>query len=159
MLAKRFGLSSAFDRVWLSGLLYKITVVGEFLNWFKDYLTDSKQHAFLPNATSDWTFIRAGVPQGSMLGPLLFLFYVNDFVNDIGSNTRLFADDTSVFIIVNNPVLAAECLSSYLNKLLRWAATWLITFNPSKIEVLLFSRKLDKPKHPPLLCIIIRYQK
>ena len=147
-------ISKAFDRVWHSGLLHKLKaagVTGEVLNWFKNYLTDRKQRVILPNATDDWTVIRAGVPQGSILGPLLFLLYINDIVNDIGSNVRLFADDTSLFIIIiDNPVTAAECLNSDLYKLSRWAATWLVTFNPSKIEALLFSRKLNKPQHSPL---------
>ena len=86
----------------------------------------------------------------SILGPLLFLLYINDIVNDIGSNIRLFADDTSLFIIVDNPATAVECLNSDLNKLSRWAATRLVTFNPSKTEALLFSRKLNKPQHPSL---------
>ena len=111
---------------------------------------NTEDRVVLPNATSDWTVIRAGVPQGSILGPLLFLLYINDNVNDIGSNIRLFADDTSLFIIIDNPVTAAECLNSDLNKLSRWAATWLVTFNPSKTEALLFSRKLNKPQHSPL---------
>ena len=105
-------ISKAFDRVWHSGLLHKLKaagVTGEVLNWFKNYLTDRKQRVVLPNATSDWTFIRAGVPQSSILGPLLFLLYINDIINDIGSDIRLFADDTSLFIIVDNPVTAADC--------------------------------------------------
>ena len=110
--------------------------------WFKNYLADRKQRVVLPNVTSDWTVIRAGVPQGSILGPLLFLLYINDIVNDIGSNIRLFADDTSLFIIIDNPVTAAEYLNSDLNKLSRWTATWHFTFNPSKTKALLFFRKL-----------------
>ena len=67
-----------------------------------------------------------------------------------GSNIRLFADDTSLFIIVDNPTTAALCLNSDLEKLSRWAAIWLVTFNPSKNESLLISRKINKPIHPPL---------
>ena len=76
--------------------------------------------------------------------------YINDIVKDIGSNIRLFADDTSLFIIVDNPVTAADSLNTDLNKISQWAATWLVTFNPAKTEALLFSRKLNRPLHPPL---------
>ena len=147
-------ISKAFDRVWHTGLLHKLQaagVTGDALAWFKNYLSDRKQRVVLPSTVSDWTFLRAGVPQGSILGPLLFLLYINDIVADIGSHIRLFADDTSLFIIVDNPITAANCLNTDLNKISRWAETWLVTFNPTKTEALLFSRKLNKPQHPPLL--------
>ena len=125
-------------------------VTGEVLAWFKSYLSDRKQRVIVPGAASDWKYIRAGVPQGSILGPLLFLLYINDIVNDIGSNIRLFADDTSLFIIVENPVTAAASLNTDLDRISQWAATWLVSFNPSKTESLLVSRKINKHHHPPL---------
>ena len=146
-------ISKAFDRVWHAGLLYKLEaagVTGEVLNWFKSYLSDRRQRVVLPGVSSDWNYIRAGVPQGSILGPLLFLLFINDIVNDIGSNIRLFADDTSLFIIVDNAPDAAARLNSDLDKITRWAAMWLVTFNPSKTEALLLSRKLNNLQHPPL---------
>ena len=149
-----YDISKAFDRVWHTGLLHKLQaagVTGDALAWFKNYLSDRKQQVVLPSTVSDWTLLRAGIPQGSILGPLLFLLYINDIVTDIGSHIRLFADDTSLFIIVDNPITAASCLNTYLNKISRWAETWLVTFNPTKTEALLFSRKLNKPQHPPLL--------
>ena len=88
--------------------------------------------------SSDWTFVRAGVPQGSVLGPLLFLLYINDIVNDIGANIRLFADDTSLFIIVDDPVTAAECLNADLSRISNWADAWLVSFNPTKTNRFLF---------------------
>ena len=146
-------ISKAFDRVWHVGLLHKLRaagVTGEILNWFNNYLSDRKQRVVLPGAVSDWLFIRAGVPQGSILGPLLFLLYINDIVTDIGSNIRLFADDTSLFIVVDDPSDAANCLNTDLDKISRWAATWLVSFNPAKTESLLISRKLNRPQHPAL---------
>ena len=90
------------------------------------------------------------MPQGSILGPLLFLIYINDIVRNINSSIRLFADDTSLYIIVENPIQAATLLNSDLSQIYTWASNWLVTFNPSKTESLLFSRKLFKPLHPTL---------
>ena len=86
------------------------------------------------------------------MGPLSFLVYINDIVTDIGSNIRLFADDTSLYIVVDNPLVAAETLNADLEKISRWAATctWLVTFNPNKSVALLLSRKVRYPLHPPL---------
>ena len=71
-------ISKAFDRGWHAGFLYKLEaagVTGEDLAWFKNYLSDRKQRVVLLGVTSDWASIRAGVPQGSVLGPLLFLLH------------------------------------------------------------------------------------
>ena len=87
------------------------------------------------------------------MGPLLFLLYINDIVADINSNIRLFADDTSLFIIIDNPITAAENLNTDLDKISQWAATWLVTFNPNKTEALLFSRKQNRLQHPPLIML------
>ena len=146
-------ISKAFDRVWHVGLLHKLRaagVSGEVLAWFQSYLSNRKQRVVLPGGTSDWVFIRAGVPQGSILGPLLFLLYINDIVIDIGSNIRLFADDTSLYIIVEDPVVASNCLNLDLNKITQWAATWLVSFNPSKTESIIMSRKSNKNRHPSI---------
>ena len=94
------------------------------------------------------------IPNRSILGPLLFLFfllYINDIVADIDSNIRLFADDTSLFIIVDNPITVAENLNTDLDKISQWAATWLVTFNPNKTEALLFSRKQNRLQYLPLI--------
>ena len=146
-------ISKAFDRVWHAGLLAKLHAAGVTGNvhaWFADYLSNRKQRVVLPGAVSNWASIHAGVPQESILGPLLFLLYINDIVHDIGSNIRLFADDTSLFIIVDDPVTAAGCINTDLVRISRWASTWLVTFNPSKTETLLISRKLNRHLHPPL---------
>ena len=144
-------ISKAFDRVWHAGLIHKLKaacVSGKMLLWFQNYFSDRKQRVILPGAASDWTDIKAGVPQGSILGPLLFLLYIKDTVNDINSSIRLFADDTSLFIIVDNPVTSAEQLNFDLRKVLLWADTWLVSFNVTKTEALLISRKINRPIHP-----------
>ena len=146
-------IKKAFGRVWHAGLLHRLRacgVSGSLLDWFKDYLSNRQQRVVLPGAFFEWTFIRAGVPQGSVLGPLLFLVFNNDIVNEIGSNIRLFGDDTSLYIIVDNPHSSAPRLNDDLKKISDWAKLWLVAFNPPKNESLVVSRKVNKPVHPPL---------
>ena len=128
------------------GLIFKLKTVGisgSVLLWFTDYLDNRKQRVVLPGACSNWTSVHAGVPQGSILGPLLFLLFFNDIVEDIRFYIRLFADDTSLYIIVDNPVDAATELSSDLLKIHHWATKRLVIFNPAKSESIVFSRKLN----------------
>ena len=99
---------------------------------------------------SEWLEILAGVPQGSILGPLRFIMFIKDIVKDIHSNIRLFADDTSSYIIIDFPDSAAQILNLDLERLYEWAVQWLVRFNPNKTESLLFSRKLDIQHHPTL---------
>ena len=146
-------ISKAFDRVWHTGLLYKlrsIGVGGTALAWFHSYLEDRVQRVALEGDLSTYKQVKAGVPQGSILGPLLFLIYINDIVEDIGSYIRLFADDTSLYIIVENPNVGADILNMDLEKIHQWSNTWLVKFNPNKTEELLISRKRTPPHHPPL---------
>ena len=91
-------------------------ISGNLLLWFHSLLSDRRQRVVLPCAESAWKFIRADVPQGFIFGTLFFLFFINDIVTDIGSNVRLFADDTSLFIIVKIPDTAAELLNLDLEK-------------------------------------------
>ena len=82
------------------GLIYKLKqhgIEGDFLKWLTDYLNGRQQKVIIRGCTSTFKFIQAGVPQGSVLGPLLFLIYVNDIADSLLSLTRLFADDSSLF--------------------------------------------------------------
>ena len=97
---------------------------------------------------SDFKEVKAGFPQGSILGPLLFLVFINDIVNDMGSSVKLFADDTSLYLIVEDPVMAANLMDTDLDKIHHWANKWLVKFNPHKTEELIISRKTVTVHHP-----------
>jgi len=123
-------ISKAFDRVWHEGLIHKLRlsgISGNLLSWLKDYLHERTQCVVISGCQSDPLPINAGVPQGSILGPLLFLIYINDIVRDIHCPIRLFADDTTLYIIVDNPIDAAYQLNSDLATIHSWADKWLVT--------------------------------
>ena len=94
---------------------------------------------------SSWSSVLAGVPQGSILGPLLFLIYINDLPENLQSTVKLFAaDGTSLFSTVYDPNISAIQLESDLKKISCWAYKWKMTFNPDhskQAQEVLFSRK------------------
>ena len=89
-------MSKAFDKVWHEGLIYKLkafNISGNLLSLLNNFLSERFQRVVLNGQTSEWRIIKAGVPQGSIFGPLLFLIYVNDIPNNLTSNVKFFADD------------------------------------------------------------------
>ena len=86
----------------------------------------------------------------SIPGHLLFLIFINDIATDIKANIRLFPDATSLYISVEDPVASAAVLNHDLSQISSWSKKWLVTFNPSKTESVIFSRKHQKQHHPSL---------
>ena len=145
--------TAAFDRVWHDGLLFKlrkIGITGNLFSWLSSYLADRKQRVMIKGQFSNWENNSAGVPQGSILGPLLFLIYVNDIVCDIESDILLFADDTSILENISDYDISFEKINRDLNKLSVWSNQWLVSFNPTKTKYIIFSKKRMKIAHPPL---------
>ena len=102
---------------------------------------------------SEFANIESGVPQGSVLGPLLFLVYINDLEKDIKSNVKFFADDTMLYSVVKDPKLSASELNHDLEKINQWAKQWKMAFNPDpnkQANEVLFSCKTKKVEHPAL---------
>ena len=118
-------ISKAFDRVWHRGLLAKLYhygITGNLHRWFVSLLSNRFQRVTIPGGISDWVEILASFPHGSILGPLLFLLFINDRIREINSNIGLFADDTTIYIIVDFPDSAAQILNIDLERIAHWAA-------------------------------------
>ncbi len=155
VLAVFLDLTKAFDKVWHKGILFKIKkcgIKGNIYHWLGSYLTNRQQCVVLNGEKSDFKYISAGVPQGSVLGPLLFLIYINDICDDLKSQTFLFADDTSIFCPVKNDInKAAENINNDLQKINAWSKRWLVSLNPKKTVYMLFSTKRNPSPVPPIM--------
>ena len=142
-------ISKAFDRVYHKGLIHKLKqvgITGNLLNMLTSYISKRKQKVALEGELSDVLELFAGVPQGSVLGPLLFLIFINDILDNIKSFGTLFADDTSIFTFSNfNSNNEVFQLQSDLIKIENWASTWKVDFNASKTEMIIFRNPNFRP--------------
>ena len=141
--------AKAFDKVSHSKLIFKLDYYGlnpEVLNWIKSFLMNRSQQVVLENTKSNSIPVSSGVPQGSVLGPCLFLFFINDLPDCVSSKVRLFADDTILYrkIGCEND---SKSLQSDLNKLELWEKDWQMDFNLSKCQSLTISRKNTEIKN------------
>jgi len=122
---------------------------GALLNWFQNYLSDRLQRVVVAGQSSSWGRIKSGVPQGSVLGPLLFLIYINDVTSVIKHcNIRLFADDTCLFIEVEDRNDACEKINEDLAAMNKWSKQWLVSFSAPKTKSLIVSNKKDYNLNP-----------
>ncbi len=132
--------SKAFDSVSHKLLIHKLRsfgFCGPLLHWFENYLTGRTQRVVLDGSCSDWLPVHSGVPQGSILGPLLFLFFINDMVDVVSpeSTVALFADDSKVFRQIRS-VHDSVQLQSDLDNLLNWSIKWQLNFNINKCKII-----------------------
>ena len=142
--------------MWHDGLIYKIKhigITGNSLKLIESFLSDRFQRVVLNAQSSSWAPVCAGVPQGSILGPLFFLIYINDLSKDISSTVKLSADDTSIFSVVDDVNVSVVQLNNDLVKISKWAYQWKMSFNPDvskQAQEVVFSRKSQKLAHPPV---------
>ena len=130
--------SKAFDKVSHSLLIHKLNgygITGKANTWIANFLSCSSQSVIVDGEMSDPAQVRSGVPQGSVLGPSLFLYYINDIVEGISSTIRLFADDTIMYLAITSQ-RDASTLQRDLDKLAQWETKWKMAFHPGKCQVL-----------------------
>ena len=135
-------IAKAFDEVWHDGIIFKLTQIGISGN------------LIFNGQFSTWKNVSAGVPQGSTLGPLLFLIYINDLTEGLSTNAKFFADDTSLFSVIYDIQTSANNLKKDLERISNWATQWKMNFNSDttkQAQEVIFSRKVKKTVHPPLL--------
>jgi hypothetical protein len=112
--------------------MYGIT--GNINRWLKSFLVGRRQRVVLNGNYSKWTNVISGVPQGTILGPILFLIYINDIVDSVKTNIKLFADDAKIFTKINSIEDCAR-LQTDLNTVAAWTKRWLLGFNKEKCVV------------------------
>ena len=147
-------ISKAFDKVWHQGLLFKLKsfgIEGRLLCWFGSYLKYRKQRVVINGQASSWFTTNAGVPQGSILGPILFLIFINDMHLSVLSEMRLFADDSHLYDISKNVNSSVVKINNDLALLEGWAKQWRVKFNPTKTIYMIFSRTGNTPDHPNVI--------
>ena len=137
--------AKAFDTVPHERLLLKLKncgIRGKCLNWIRAFLSSRRQRVIMRNGISSWQRVKSGVPQGSILGPLLFLIYVNDMPDVVASTAKMFADDTKVYRKIK---VFQDChdLQDDLNNLSAWSAKWLLGFNETKCVALKIRRSIE----------------
>ena len=136
----------AFDTVPHRRLLGKIEsfgITGHTLRWVQAFLTDRIQQVHVNGAHSEWANVTSGIPQGSVLGPILFVLYINDLPSNINSNVYMFADDTKIFNNIKSPE-DQVILQKDLDILAKWSDKWLLRFHPNKCKVMHLGKPLDQ---------------
>lgn len=138
-------ISQAFDRVWHEGLLFKIKSMLpiNYYNFIKTYLSNRSFFVKQKEETSKLYEILAGVPQGSVLGPILYLIYTFDLPITESVTTGTFADDTAVLAIDANPAEASAKLQRSLNNISKWLKDWRIKANESKSGHVTFTTRRE----------------
>lgn len=150
--------SAAFDLVNHRALLFKLSsmgVGGSALSIISSFLTNRRQRVVVEGKYSPFTEIKSGVPQGSVLGPLLFILFTSDMWSGITSKLIAYADDASLYASIRSPcerAMVANTLRDDIIKIFAWCERWGMRLNPSKTHSLIISRsRTDLPSHPPIV--------
>ena len=147
--------TKAFDSVPHERLLLKLHAYGirdPLLSWIRSFLTNRQHRVVLRGHYSSWTAVLSGVPQGTVLGPRLFLIYINDITRNVESQSKLFADVMKVYKALGNVHEDTQIYQDDLNALEQWSIDWQLSFNTTKCEVMRISQKNDTSSPGYHLC-------
>ncbi len=141
--------AKAFDKVSHKKLLHKLRaygVSGKLLSWIADFLAMRKQRVVLGEHVSDWSDVKSGVPQGSVLGPILFILFINDMPEGLASKVKLYADDSKL-ISVHDRQNSTILTQVELAQIVEWANIWLMELNLDKCKVIYFGKKNPRTEY------------
>lgn len=127
--------------------LRSLNIHTDILTWIEEFLTNRSQFVSLDEVPSNPLPVTSGVPQGSVLGPLLFLIYINDLASYVSSSIRLFADDCVIYRSITNPT-DQTAIQDDLNHVQEWCDTWLMKLNPDKCKTVSFHRRRNPSLFP-----------
>ena len=131
-------MKKAYDTVPHKRLIIKLKSLGfekSLLYWIEAFLSDRLQRVVVNNTSSDWSNVLSGVPQGSVIGPTLFLCYINDLPTCVKSNIKLFVDDVKLFTEISSKE-DCEIFQNDLDALCEWSKKWKLSFHPQKCNIL-----------------------
>ena len=139
--------AKAFDSVPHERLLLKIEsygIRGKLLGWIRNFLSNRRQRVTIGDRHSDWRPVTSGIPQGSVLGPILFVIFINDLPKTVLSHIKLFADDTKIFRAIEN-IKDFDLIQKDIDTLIKWSSTWQLPFNLQKCKVVHYGK--NNPHH------------
>ena len=145
---------AAFDRVIRNGFLFKMKSIGVggcVLSICREFLSNRRQRIVVDGATSEWILVVSGVPQGSVLGPLLFILYTSEMFEVAENRLYSYDDDSTLLAVVRKPAdrpAVAASLHRDLAKIQEWCRHWCMIMNPNKTKALVVSR--SKTVNPPM---------
>ena len=133
--------AKAFDKVPHQRLIHKLAQYGiqnKMLNWIKAFLSNRRQRVVLGDSISSWTHVSSGVPQGSVLGPTLFIIYINDLPDKLINPNEIYADDTKIFCKINKNNFESDSkkLQTDINYIVDWTCIWLMRLNTTKCKIM-----------------------
>ena len=146
-------LSKAYDRVSIPGLLFKLSALGfstESLKWFSSFLQDRTQCVRVNGSLSSVEYLKSGIPQGTVLGPVLFLIFINDLPSVVENESSIFADDTTMFTFDEDLAYSCRSLTLDLNAASHWAKVWGMLYNAEKSQHLTVRSKHVRVSSPSI---------